>query len=74
MGACGAVSYEVRVKGSEAAVASSPAGGAEFYVAEAPLRALQTALPTMQKGEAVHLVVRSDCELTRRHAMLKVSV
>ncbi len=62
------------MKGSEAAVASSSAGGAEFYITAAPLKALQTAVPTMKKGEAVHLVVRSDCELPRRHATVNISV
>ena len=60
-----AVKYEVRVKGSDAAAAASPAEGAEFSLDAAPLRAFATALPTMVQGDAVHLAARSDCEPPR---------
>jgi len=64
-----AVKYEIRVKGSAEVVASSPANGAEFPLSAAgPLRAFGVALPTMKRGEAANLLVRSDCAYSFHHA------
>lgn len=70
-----AVKYEIRVKGSAEVVASSPANGAEFPLSAAgPLRAFGVALPTMKRGEAANLVVRSDCAYSFFHHVKTLSL
>ena len=53
----------MKVKGTDAVVAESPAAGEEFVMEQGgPIKAFGVALKDMKKGETASLIVAPECE------------